>query len=343
MKLRNIHCSPHTINIICQKGFVGCPGIFGRAKKFVTWINESCVAWTTLKKYQVTENQMKELDDCVYKVVQEVSTRWNSFYYLVDRLILLEDCIMKTTTELNAEDRLTVEDFKALKELCYLLKPYEAASKLLSTDLKSTVQFVIPTMINLKNQTESLIITNLEVSECRRILMMELDVELKCYLGNNQLLIATVCDPRLKSLSFLTSSTKERAYNLIRDTLAIMQVPSTSTSLNKVVEKTHENESFISQFFVHTGMPGNGNNELSKYLLDEVHHLDDATDFWVQNANKYPLLSKVALAHLTIPSSSASSERNNSQMGRTVTKIRNRLDPTTVVKMNIMKGNLDLW
>lgn len=344
MNIRNIHCCPHTINVICQKGLLQCNEIFTKAKKFVTWINESSVAWFTLKKHQVTENQMKDLSNYVYCVVQEVSTRWNSFYYLVDRLLLLEDCITKTTTELNVPDRLTISDFKVLKELQFLFAPFEEATRLLSSDSQSTVQYILPTMISLKKKTETLIINNTEVNEVRKVLLYELDIELKCYLGNNQLLIATVCDPRLKTLTFVEQHVRERAYTLVRDTLAVMQ-NSNGSRVDRQEKSTvsmEGNDSLISDFFIHTDLESES-DELALYLVDSVRKLGDATQYWVENNQKYPRLFEIALAHLSIPSSSTSSERNNSQMGRVVTKTRNRLDPNTVVRMNLMKGNMDIW
>lgn len=343
MNLRNIHCGPHVINVVCQKGIEGCPDLYTRSKKFVAWINESSVAWMTLKKHQGNENVAKQLDDVIYVLIQEVSTRWNSFFYLVDRLLLLEDCILKTITELNPSSKLTPEDFKAMKDLSNLLEPFEKATRLLSTDRNSTVQYLIPTMINLKNQTTSLIITFSEVEECRKKLLYELDVELNCYLGNNQLLIATICDPRLKKATFLGTSVRDRAYQLIRDTLSRMKPPKETVEIPTVVNKKEKFDSFIEQFFIHCNTTDQNSDELTRYLADEVYPLEDATDYWIQNSKKFPNLSQIALTHLSIPSSSASSERNNSQMGRTVTKLRNRLDPTTVIQLNIMKGNLDLW
>lgn len=46
-----------------------------------------------------------------------------------------------------------------------------------------------------------------------------------------------------------------------------------------------------------------------------------------------PILSKLAKLYLSIPASSASSERAFSRLNLTVTDSRNRLDPETIVEL----------
>jgi hypothetical protein len=345
--VRNIHCGGHVLNVIMQKGFEGLPTLFALSKSFATWIKSSSVNWATLKKHQAEENFALQLDQVIYTIIQEVGTRWNSFYLLLDRILLLKDPITKTLTEINPkEGKLSAEHFSAFQELVFLMAPFEKATRLLSTDKESTIQFVIPTMINLKKDTMTLAITNKEVEDCRNLLLVELDVELQCYLGSNALLIATVCDPRLKSAPFLDETTRNRAYQLIRDTITRMDPPKQSPV--KDVSVSHPvSRNYVSNLFTFNVENSNPPiDELTHYLNSSTSSLDfssDPSEYWVKRTLEYPNLSQIALTHLAIPSSSTASERNNSQMGRTVTKLRNRLDPIKVSQLNVMKGNLDLW
>lgn len=53
-------------------------------------------------------------------------------------------------------------------------------------------------------------------------------------------------------------------------------------------------------------------------------------EFWAAKEREYPVMARMARDHLTIPASSAASERAFSAGGNIITKNRNRLAPGTV-------------
>ena len=70
-------------------------------------------------------------------------------------------------------------------------------------------------------------------------------------------------------------------------------------------------------------------DEYARYCAEDVvtshHYRSRPIDWWKANANRYPRLSLMAIDMLTIPSSSAESERTFSSAGRMMTPLRNRL------------------
>ena len=69
-------------------------------------------------------------------------------------------------------------------------------------------------------------------------------------------------------------------------------------------------------------------DEIIRYLNASTLQLDDsALDWWSKHEKAYPILSKIARDYLAVMPTSTASERAFSAAGRTISKIRNRLDP----------------
>jgi hypothetical protein len=86
--------------------------------------------------------------------------------------------------------------------------------------------------------------------------------------------------------------------------------------------------------------------EWERYLLRPVSTDEakiDPLQWWNIHKDQFPVLYEIAMEHLQIPASSTSSERAFSQMGRLITKQRNRLDPKNASMLHFLKSNGDLW
>ncbi|KAK4073094.1 hypothetical protein Purlil1_13128 [Purpureocillium lilacinum] len=75
--------------------------------------------------------------------------------------------------------------------------------------------------------------------------------------------------------------------------------------------------------------PAASDDEYARYCAEDVvnshHYRSRPVDWWKTNANRYPRLSLMAVDMLTIPSSSAESERTFSSAGRMMVPLRSRL------------------
>ena len=72
----------------------------------------------------------------------------------------------------------------------------------------------------------------------------------------------------------------------------------------------------------------------------------DILQWWSKEAQTFPILQLVAKNVLAVPASSAKSESNFSDGGKTITKLRNRLSPRIVDDLlfyrSMLKGKSDL-
>ncbi|KAG7403414.1 putative AC9 transposase [Fusarium oxysporum f. sp. rapae] len=79
----------------------------------------------------------------------------------------------------------------------------------------------------------------------------------------------------------------------------------------------------------HTTAGAAADDEYARYCAEDVansrHYRGRPIDWWKMNRNRYPRLSLMAVDMLTIPSSSAESERTFSSAGRMTAPLRSRL------------------
>ena len=68
----------------------------------------------------------------------------------------------------------------------------------------------------------------------------------------------------------------------------------------------------------------------------------DALQWWAANARLYPSTAHVAKQFLSVPATSAQSERQFSAAGRLISKLRSRLDPERVDTLIFLYKNMSM-
>ncbi|KAJ8928487.1 hypothetical protein NQ314_018957 [Rhamnusium bicolor] len=78
------------------------------------------------------------------KLIQDVITRWNSTFFMIERFIELEEGVRSTLAVLDtALPQLTLEEWCVLKELKQILEPFEDATRAVSGRKYMTASLVI--------------------------------------------------------------------------------------------------------------------------------------------------------------------------------------------------------
>ncbi|CAK1592527.1 unnamed protein product [Parnassius mnemosyne] len=106
----------------------------------------SSVGWRALKAEQKERNP----NTTPLKLIQEVSTRWNSKFYMVSRVLQLSDVLALVCRKLiQAPDYLSACEEKVGKEIIKILEIFEQATKLVSADTYPTSSLIIPVICGL--------------------------------------------------------------------------------------------------------------------------------------------------------------------------------------------------
>ena len=81
-------------------------------------------------------------------------------------------------------------------------------------------------------------------------------------------------------------------------------------------------------------------NELDKYLAASVDENVDVLQYWKASAAQFPGVAEVARKYISVPATSAASERQFSASGRLVSKLRSRLDTDRVDSLIFLYENM---
>lgn len=107
------------------------------------------------EKFRVVQDSMQGIPR--HKLIQDVATRWNSTYYMVERLVEQEEVITSYDRRHHGQLPVSVPSafkFNWLRQLVHLLAPIEEATRASCTD-KATVADVIPLAMAVKLKLEA--------------------------------------------------------------------------------------------------------------------------------------------------------------------------------------------
>ncbi|CAG9839181.1 unnamed protein product [Diabrotica balteata] len=143
IKMKHFGCFAHTINLIVNDGLKDGEiiKILNKIKNTVSHFKKSSTATAKLLDYQKNQGIGNPL-----KLLQDVSTRWNSTFYMLERFIHLEETVKAITaiTNMDANNSLTMYEWNVIKQLCQILRPFEKVTKTISGEGYLTASLVIP-------------------------------------------------------------------------------------------------------------------------------------------------------------------------------------------------------
>ena len=206
----SVNCAAHLIQLCVQDGLKlnTIDRLLGASRKLVTHFKHSTVATAALVDRQ------KSMNMAVKKLLQDVSTRWNSTYYLLDRLTEMRwpiSAVLSDKRVTKQSDRhldLRNEQWDLAKELLAPLQQIEVATTYFSEENKVSISSVLPILYGI---VDNLSITDGDSSIVKAFKETVVDsIKRRWSLDDISpiLGLSTVLDPRFKQLKFLTSVQK---------------------------------------------------------------------------------------------------------------------------------------
>lgn len=139
-------CFIHSIQLVITESLKSQRSVLdvmGVARKIVGHFSHSQLACDKLKVIQ------EQLNIPVKKLIQDVETRWNSSYYMLERLLEQKRAINLYIADNAGLTDLTFSQWELVNNLVTLLKPFEEITKLASAE-DSIISEVIPLVSTLK-------------------------------------------------------------------------------------------------------------------------------------------------------------------------------------------------
>lgn len=341
----SIRCSAHTIQLAINDAFKNnnqIDDILSKCKTVVSHFKHSSLA---AAKLQVIQKQLHLKEN---KLIQEVSTRWNSKYYMIERLFEQKSSLNLYTSENPETDlpQLTNQEWRIIDGLINILEPMEASTRILSGDKYSTISLIIPLITGLIVSLKSRKSSEIAVNKFRDHLVDSIkrrfaDVEKNCLIST-----ATLLDPRVKNTCFIEDENKRKAVKRLQDLLKANFQSSKKGATNEIERLSSDEQPsakrpcFDLREFIIEQQCIEDQSENNEYVIELENYLKqpiilkkndtdlcDILDWWENNKYSFPNLYSLTKKYLSIPATSAPCERIFSKAGEILSKKRSRLNP----------------
>ena len=351
-----VPCISHCLNLAVDKAcsISDVSKALARCRRLVSHFNHSSKSSYLLKQKQ------EILSHPSHSLIQDVSTRWNSAYYMVSRVIEQQQPICATLLELKKTDLMPSEnEFSSMETYVNIMKPLVKITEAIGGEKWVTISTVRPILFKLLS---SHLVEAPNDTRLGKRMKHEMLIDLqKRYSDDTVLLLsqAAFLDPRIKSLSFLSLEERNKVMKAIENDA--LQIPDSTVNPLKPQEqeplaKKRKGEYQLMNLIDDIIHSSQGNSqqsskqstqtalekvqaEISRYS-SEPNYVGDPLQWWKINANRYPVLIQLARKYLCIPATSVPSERVFSLAGHIVNKKRACLDPSSVNMFVFLAENL---
>ena len=296
-------------------------------------------------------------------LVQDVATRWNSTYFMMERFYDLRPAVTRVLNDPKWEQvnvHIYNSDWELMGKVVKVLRVFKEATEMLSSSQASISQIIpLVTIIreSLKRDRDDQGVRTLKVK-----LTNSLDKRFEIKEYDRKYAIATLLDPRYKKSFFRGKQARENAITTLLEelkgivkegsneeifpTVASDEVVDHDGSytidaiMKKVIAENDEKE-------VQSDENSNKEEKLVKDFLSSPVEKTKCLDYWEEyekgaGGNEVAVaFAHLAKKYLTPPPTSTDVERLFSVAGNILTEDRNRLLPENVDKLLFLKENIE--
>ncbi|KAK3921574.1 Zinc finger BED domain-containing protein 4 [Frankliniella fusca] len=314
-----------------------------RVKKIVRFVRTSTIATAELMTLQ---KEAGTPDHQCLKLIQEVRTRWNSVFEMLERFLKLADkvsrvllkCQMDRTTKSKPPNMLNGEELEALTEVKDLLKPLNEVTLEVSSEKTTTLSKCIPLVNAMQDKNREFMAITPVGFNFQQKLLAQLNKSFNGIENLRPYAAATLLDPRFKRAAFNSTGAvasvisfvgKLVAEEIAADSRSLQAEGNAATAANPTPEDSiwsgfdqRVRDSLVDASQDVAGLP----IEFRQYLNRPVcNRRENPLVVWENLKGEYPHVYKVAMKFLPALSTSVPSERLFSHAGLINTKLRNRL------------------
>ncbi|XP_059095066.1 zinc finger BED domain-containing protein 4-like [Tigriopus californicus] len=336
-KLCHIPCYAHTLNLVANGSPRNVPAVhkvIETASKIVEQTKKSSIVHEKFETIQ--RNQGIPV---VKKLIQDVATRWNSTYEMMDRIVELRGPICELMSEQGMCDKVGCVDsnwWQAVSQCVEVLQPLYEATLELSGEQRPTGSKIIPITKMLTHHYQK----NVDKSEAGSVahdlaseVLANITRRFGIFEDFPELAISTILDPRFKSHGFQYDCKLTHASDLLLQELGkLIEVEAPFHQVEESRPKQTRTSLWepFDQCIVQkreSGLFKSARCELNAYFQQpcESRHSNQITWWNKDGRAQFPLLYKLAMKYSIIPATSVPSERVFSVAGQVLSKRRNRL------------------
>ncbi|XP_062857042.1 E3 SUMO-protein ligase ZBED1-like [Trichomycterus rosablanca] len=308
LAMRHIVCIAHALNLVVKKSLDQTPGLEelrSKARKVVTYFRSSTTGKEKLKHVQ------QQMNCAVMKLIQEVDTRWNSTFLMLQRLYDERQTVGAALASLKTDVHpLSSEEYETIAACLQVLSPFYAATVELSQEKRVSGSMVIPLVKMLFQATQEVILktTNVTATLLGRNITATLINKFDNLESSTLVSLATLLDPRFKAIGF---HSPEKAQNAARKLTAECAALVRQTRVETLsdhspqpatsAQNTSSSASNLWSSFdrdaalarAHRNHTSDATIEVQRYLSDPpLQRSDDPLAYWNEHKNPEKLSAK---------------------------------------------------
>ncbi|XP_045078663.1 E3 SUMO-protein ligase ZBED1-like isoform X1 [Coregonus clupeaformis] len=208
----HITCFAHTLNLASQKGLGvdRASRLLGKVRKIVGYFHRSPIACHALQEKQTLMDLPK------HKLIQDIITRWNSSFEMLERFLEQQPAIMATLMSKDLRKGVTdvgtlsESDIANMDDIVQLMGPVKMATTVMCEEDQPTLSVIAPLQAKLLKHLQPCEDDSTLVAEIKRVMASDLSTR---YRGTQDALnIASALDPRFKELPYLEKEDREQVY-----------------------------------------------------------------------------------------------------------------------------------
>jgi hypothetical protein len=351
--MNGIPCFAHTLNLCIKDSLAAMEAFEPLRKKIVElvgFLHRSNNGKEDFAAVQVRLNMKRKV------LIQDVKTRWNSTFAMLDRFIEQKEAVaLFQTTASGTDFSFTREEWKMAADVKGLLEPAYEATVELSGQKYVSGSKVIPIAKSLITWYAQAFrkYERIEVNGFNAKFADAISRNLNFHLGKAEtmetLSLSTLTDPRYKKQAFKDSEPAGRAIGKLKASMVNMAPvveaevrPARRESGSSGLWEAFDNEVSHTSARPTTRLEDSVSAEVLKYLkMINIPRSANPLDWWNSVGKElYPLIYEVAKKYLIVPGTSVPSERVFSAAGNIISKKRSLLADDTASNLIFLRENL---
>lgn len=357
LKIRQLSCFAHSLNLTVQNSI---------NNSIQTTVNKIKLIVQFFKKSSHSLSKLHEMQDNLkkqrVKLKQDVPTRWNSTFDMLERFNLNREPIISTLALLGAKNDILDEDWDIISQSVNILEVFNDVTREISAEQSISLSKTTVLSRIMVKRVKAYLEKNKNLGEVVTKLGHELirGLALRFQGRESEELVAqaVLLDPRFKKQGFADDS----AYSSARNSL----LGKMRAAVHSTAEKQNKNDPHFvetkaqaqtsSKSSVWDEFDEAVNNLQAKYdpsaaaivefdkYLAEMHlsRTNDPLVWWESRKQMYPLLYDIMLKRLCIPATSVPCERIFSKAGQICTDKRSRLTSKKLSFILFLNHNSEL-
>uniref|UniRef100_A0A8D8Z989 Zinc finger BED domain-containing protein 1 n=2 Tax=Cacopsylla melanoneura TaxID=428564 RepID=A0A8D8Z989_9HEMI len=349
---RQIPCFAHTLNLVVQDGLKNnIQGTLRKIKSIVEFFKRSTTGNAKLRATQV-QLGLPEL-----KLKQDVATRWNSTYDMINRILKLKDAVVTVIALLDTNlVPLTSAEWTIASQVVDILEIFNEVTVEVSAEKNVSLSKIIVYIKTIRNVLDTYLIDSSFHPQTKQIANDLKDGMTTRFAYLSELASeCTLLDPRFKKAGFMGDEAKyKRAYDSVQTKLTAEFTRNPVPTSDPPTGPTHEEGSSVpkkskmwndfdkalERSMGQTNPTSASIVQLDRYIQEmPLGRHENPLVWWEERKKIYPGLYKIAKRRLCIVATSVPCERIFSKTGLIMNDRRNRLRASKLSQIVFLNHN----